>query len=148
MKKNMEKCMHGVWSENGECHCISPVPLPLSATNIKGTVPYCLEHKKYHYYPLPLPDADLKEFEEIFPRQKHTDRPPESQTDFMLADYGVILTWLSQKRQEWREEARREALEEVIAIFEKLPDDELMTKNPIILELKVLLNALSKKEKV
>ena len=32
----------------------------------------------------------------------------------------------------------REILDEAIAIFEKLPDDEPMTKNPIILELKVL----------
>jgi len=32
----------------------------------------------------------------------------------------------------------REILDEAIAIFEKLPEDEPMTKNPVILELKVL----------
>ena len=32
----------------------------------------------------------------------------------------------------------QEILNEAIAIFEKLPEDEPMTKNPVILELKVL----------
>ena len=32
----------------------------------------------------------------------------------------------------------RGLMEEAIAIFEKLPEDEMMTKNPVILELKVL----------
>ena len=32
----------------------------------------------------------------------------------------------------------REVLDEAIAIFQKFPEDEPMTKNPVILELKVL----------
>jgi len=33
---------------------------------------------------------------------------------------------------------RCSVLDEAIAIFEELPEDEMMTKNPVILELKVL----------
>ena len=37
-----------------------------------------------------------------------------------------------------RSQARIEVIEKAIDIFDKLPEDEIMTKNPIILELKVL----------
>ncbi len=39
-----------------------------------------------------------------------------------------------------------EVLDRAIAIFEKLPDDEPMTKNPVILELKALKSKHEKEE--
>jgi len=43
----------------------------------------------------------------------------------------VLISELTKK-------AKRQALNEAIDIFEDLPEDEVMTKDPILLELKVL----------
>jgi len=43
--------------------------------------------------------------------------------------------------EDWKDDikqAKRQALNEAISIFEDLPEDEVMTRNPILLELKVL----------
>ena len=59
----------------------------------------------------------------------------ENNVDKDLINYGDRI--IERIRSLFHSQAQQ-ALDEAIAIFEKLPEDEPLTKNPVILELKVL----------
>ncbi len=69
----------------------------------------------------------LKEFERKY--QEFIHHPIE------LKDQ---MTFLSKALDSMKEEGYRKALNEAIKIFKALPENEPMTKNPVILELRAL----------
>ena len=46
-----------------------------------------------------------------------------------------VWNFIEQALATREQEARNQVLDEAVAIFSRLPDDEIMTKNPVILEL-------------
>ena len=59
---------------------------------------------------------------------------------------GKVKDFIKVELAKARKEGAKEALEQAIAIFKAIREDEVMTKNPIILELQVILDKLAEEE--